>query len=571
VVAFYGLATLLLTWPLAFSAGRAVSTRPDYIVHLWNAWWVRTAVFERGISPYWTDFLHAPVGVSLAHHTLSLPNALVGAALSYILDPHDVFRLLLFVHFWLSAWIFFLFAKEITGSFGGSLLAGLLWSFNPYHAYYLPQLNLATLEVLPLFALFTVRSYRRGGVGNGVGVVLSAGLLAGSDGYYLVYAGLLGCLLVLGGALWDPRTPWARGARRLVVPALGAIAAAAVASWPLISQTTVSMEAQVALGEHAAKRSNDLVGFLWVGGPERLLVAWPVMCGYTTLLLLLAGFRGVLRQWFWLLAAALFFVLSLGPELLIDGSATGFPMPYRLISELPLLGMLRKPDRFFVMFFFAVTALAAFAWKDLAARLRVRPVRMAIGGSAAVLMAIELCPAPLNTFPVEISPYFQRLAEDETVRMLVELPAKSSDARPSLAQTVHHKRIAQGSVTSLALTPENRHELSRWKKAHRALRLGDPEPMRVRLRGSEVDLVVLHKTRLRSRAQGSLAGTIVWRPFPLVRSYLIDLRQRTQDELAVPSAELRRQIQALTEMVGPPEYEDHAIVVFRNPWRTSGG
>jgi hypothetical protein len=55
--AFVGVA-VVLTWPIAATLGQPSSTRGDYFVNVWNAWWLRTAFFESHVSPYWTDYLH---------------------------------------------------------------------------------------------------------------------------------------------------------------------------------------------------------------------------------------------------------------------------------------------------------------------------------------------------------------------------------------------------------------------------------------------------------------------------------------------------------------------------------
>jgi len=304
----YTAAAILCTWPLAVTADRTFSLRPDYFQNLWNLWWVRTALFEQDLSLYWTDYEHFPLGISLAKYTLSLVNSVPGALLSYAVGFHDAFRVIVLAHFIASGWIFFIFARYVTGATVGALVAGFLWSFTPYHFHYMPQVNLTTLEFLPLAALFMTKAYREGGLGNVLGVALSAGLLAASASYYTVYAALLGVVLLLGGRLWAPGTRWLTGAKRLACGgALGGVVVAAVA-WPLLSAALLSpeppadgeeptVEERAIDPENLAEGSNDLLGFRWVlGPPEKVIVSWPTMFGYTCLLLVAAGFRGVWRR-----------------------------------------------------------------------------------------------------------------------------------------------------------------------------------------------------------------------------------------------------------------------------------
>ena len=95
-------ATVGLTWPLAVTGG-AASLRHDYLSNIWNIWWVREALFERGVSPFATDLLYHPIGISLARHTLSPINSFLGALLSFVTDLHGAYRWLLLGHFWFSA------------------------------------------------------------------------------------------------------------------------------------------------------------------------------------------------------------------------------------------------------------------------------------------------------------------------------------------------------------------------------------------------------------------------------------------------------------------------------------
>ena len=63
---FLGFATIALTWPIAVSLDESFATHADYFSNIWNFWWVRKSLFELGTSPYWTDFLFFPDGISLA-------------------------------------------------------------------------------------------------------------------------------------------------------------------------------------------------------------------------------------------------------------------------------------------------------------------------------------------------------------------------------------------------------------------------------------------------------------------------------------------------------------------------
>ena len=151
-------------------------------------------------------------------------------------------------------------------------------------------------------------------------------------------------------------------------------------------------------------------------------------------------------------------MLGLGSSLHVAGTETGVLLPYALVAQTPLLGLLRMSNRFFVVTQLAFAVLCAAAWKDVSHR-RAGPRTRAIGGTAvATAIALELTCVPLRTFRAEASAYLADLAASPTVRTLVELPIyhASSFLNGSYVfhQTLHEKKIPQGYVTALAVSED---------------------------------------------------------------------------------------------------------------------
>jgi len=564
----------LATWPLAVSPGRAPSVRADYFLNLWNFWWVDRALLQGRGSLLWTDYLHYPLGISLARHELSFVNSIPAAVLARALGDHDAFKLLLVLHYALAGWFAFLLAREVSGSRAGALLAGILWALAPFHTYYATGLNGSATGFLPLLLFFQVRLWRGGGRASALGFALAAALLAGSHAYYLVYGVALGLLLVAGGRLWAPETALSDGLRRLApAVALAALAAGAVA-WPLLS-ASLSGGAQVydagAATAHMAARSNDLYGYLWIGGPEELLVSWPTMLGWTAVAVIAGGLARDRRCIFWLGLAALFALLSLGPSLHVGRADTGLALPYRLLVRAPGLQMLRKPDRMIAVVTLAVAVQLALAWPVLARRLdALRP------GSArwllpvvALLLALELRPAPFATFALERAPLWAELAADESTDALVELPlfgGDGRDGRANLHQLDHEKKIPQGYVIGTALTPANGRATRQWLQAELRLGQGNARPLVRRAQETGVDLIAIAKTAPEVRAPLLSARGVLWLPFAFVRGPLVEMRQRGHlEDRPVPPAELEVRLSALRAELGPPQREDEHVAVFRVP------
>lgn len=565
----YGIGTIVLTWPLCAARAAALATRGDYALNLWNFWWMRQ-VFAHGASLHWSDAIFHPVGVSLARHELSPLNAAAGALLSSLIDPDTAFAALTAIHFWLSAWIFFLFARSVTGSFVGAFLAGGFWSFSPFHFYYLAQLNVSTLEFLPLAGWFMVRSYRDGGVANALGVAISAGLLVATSSYYVVYAALLGAALGVGGRFWAPEVPWRSGAARLVLAGCAAAPAVAVIGWPLLQgglETTAVPELVAAASSEARSRSNDLLGFSWIGPPERLIVSWPSMLGWSALALAALGVRRDRRPLFWLALVIVFTGLSLGPSLHVAGRDTGWPLPHALLSQVPGLWMLRKPDRMLALVQIPLGVLIAYGWKCLESHLPTGHRRTVVAAGCVAGLALERLAIPLAIYPAVQSPYSLLLAEQDDVRAVVHLPhggGTPADGRANLMQTRHGKPIAQGYVVDLALGREQVALAEEWARAYARLDAGDAELVAGLARRDRIDRVILHKRVVQPRTAGSLDGSIVFAPFALVQRDLVTMRQQGPFvEVPMAASLLSLRQAALAEELGEPVYDDEMLTAYR--------
>ncbi len=596
ILSFFLLAACLLSWPIVITPGAASGLRGDYFNNLWNAWWVKDSLVG-GHSPFWTDYLYFPEGISLRRHTLSLLNSLGIAGLTAFLDGHQAFSLLLVLHFALSGWCLFLLARHLTGSTPGSVLAGLIYSFCPFHYFYLCQINVFSFEFLPLGLLFFVKHAREGGTRNLLGVLLALLGMATTAEYYVVYAYLAVALLALCSRSWAPEVPWRLLLRRLSVSGAAGAAVVVAAAFPLL-YATLGPEKGAELGTAAMSeerhRVNDLLGFYWLGPKEESIVSWPTMLGYSTLLVIALGFRRVLALWPWLLMGALFLVLSLGDRLTVQGDETAVPLPYALLRELPVLSMLRKSDRCFMMVQLVAALAVAAAWPVIAARLRDARVRAVAWALAAVVPMVELTAVPFGRFEIPTSPYLKELARQDEVRAVMELPAERThvaNGRFDYFQTLHERKSTLGYTTALAVTPHHDRRVEEIVNGYWSLVFERNREL-TRLAGRlGVDRIVHYKTMyLRREPDPAIHRRVLWQPFFLVRRPLVRVRQlgefleqpldvrfadivrRSVSELLVhvpqekadqPFLDVARR--AFGRSCGPPLYEDERVMVFAVP------
>ena len=152
-----------------------------------------------------------------------------------------------------------------------------------------------------------------------------------------------------------------------------------------------------------------------------------------------------------------FALLALGPFIYVAGFNTHVPGPWALMRYIPVVGLARTPTRFAVVASIGVSVLMAGALASLGARWPER--RRVIGALAAMLLVVELWPAPRTLYSAEISPIYDRIAADpRPVRVLV-LPLGVRDGtwetgnfrpRTLFNQTRHGKAIIGGYLSRVS-------------------------------------------------------------------------------------------------------------------------
>lgn len=172
----------------------------------------------------------------------------------------------------------------------------------------------------------------------------------------------------------------------------------------------------------------------------------------------LAWRRGWCPPRLWMVLAGTFGLLSLGPFLHVGGANTYVPGPWALLRYVPIVSLTRSPARFTVILMLAVAALFALALRWATSEYPNR--RRAILALVAMLLAIELLPAPRPLYAAAIPPFYARIAADPRpdVRVL-ELPFGVRDgtrsvgnftARSQFFQTFHRKPLIGGYLSRVS-------------------------------------------------------------------------------------------------------------------------
>jgi hypothetical protein len=125
--------------------------------YIWCLRWWPYAV-GHGLNPFFSHFIWAPQGHSLAWVTAIPPIALLAAPLTLTVGPIVTFNLLTAFGLPLSAWAAFVLCRRLTKKFWPALVGGAVFGFSAYEINHVSagQLNLTYSLLLPLLAYLVV-------------------------------------------------------------------------------------------------------------------------------------------------------------------------------------------------------------------------------------------------------------------------------------------------------------------------------------------------------------------------------------------------------------------------------
>ncbi|MGC8463517.1 MAG: hypothetical protein ACP5P9_07605 [Acidimicrobiales bacterium] len=404
VVFVYGLLGLLAHWPLLPGDPSRVYMScdcGDMAQAVWFLAWTPHAVLS-GHNPFFTTAMNYPVGVNLAQNTLMPLLGILAAPVTATLGPVASANLWMILAMPLSATSAYLVLRHWRLEVPAAALGGLFFGFSPYlTGQGIGHLDLVFVALVPLIVLVLVDLAKAPAHPLRLGVVL--GLLVVAQ--FLVSPEVLVTSLVLCavGVLVAGIRQAVRDRATLVRQATPMVLGLAVAA--LIAGVLVAYPAWFELagphhfvgpaqGPHNPYRA-DLFDFVvpspyqwlapgglrawglrlthlvgiedgaYLGVPVLLLAAWIAWRSRAATRTQLAVVVG--------LAAA---VLSLGAHLVVDGHATGIPLPFLLIAHLPGLASI-LPIRISFETDAALAAVFAFGVDDQWRRARAR----GLGGS----------------------------------------------------------------------------------------------------------------------------------------------------------------------------------------------
>ncbi len=402
----------------------------DGLQNFWNNWWVRHAV-SNWQNPWYTDFLYAPHGITLVGATLNPFNGLATVPLCWFVNPITAYNLMLIFAFVAGGYTAFLLAKEVTGAWWPSVFAGAVFTFSPYHfGHALGHMSLVSLQWLPFFLWAWIRLLRQPSHRRALVSALALFLNLLCDYYYTFYS-ILGGALLFVHYMWASRRPLfflERGA----LPALFTFVVVCLLSCgPILGSLLFQQIDDPFLGSHPAHlHNNDLFALFVPGSYWRFAdlteAYWRLHPDFSHVdqsylgltVVFLSVYALVLSRRYgqgrdalgWLILGAVFFLLSLGPNLLVLGERyLDVPMPYDLLlTALPMLDLGGMPIRMAMMTGLAAAVLAAFGAKYAWQRV---PAAKALIVPFLALWGFEIWPVPQVLLRPEYPPVIYKLKE----------------------------------------------------------------------------------------------------------------------------------------------------------------
>jgi hypothetical protein len=466
---------------------------PRFVFHLWdrlfdngdsfiNSWilaWNAHALFKPGVS-VWDAPIFYPVRGALACSEAMFGNLWITLPVQYLTgNPTFAANMLILASFVLAVYAVFLLVSELTGNFWSGLIAGLVFSFNPYRWGHALHLQLLPSFWAPLALLFANRFMRKPQRRYLLGI---AGMTV-TQYYASIYLGTMLVVLLLilfaihlllerqGSERWTYVTD--SGLRTTTI--LSCLAAGILLLPLAIGYVKVANTWHFYRGlEESSLYSAEPLGFLlrplYAASYVRLYNVLPgkiresegaVFLGITPWLL--AGFtllvarrprfgvnaeeRVIIRRYAW--ASLIVAILMLGPYLIFFDHNTHIPLPYQLVYYLlPGAKAMRVPARFVQVLLLCLAVIGGYGvagvLKSMAGWRRTRKTVAILVFAFFFWWDYAVCPndgvlaEPKDRFP----PVYEYLAKSSADRPVLELPVE--DAKYLHYQTGHWRPLLGG-------------------------------------------------------------------------------------------------------------------------------
>ena len=503
----YIILTLILTYPVIFRISSHIPGYFDVYIHVWNMWWVKKSLIDLGVMPYYTYYLFYPTGVSLVYHvTYGIFNSMISIPLQIIFGTLISYNIIWLFSFIMSGYGMYLLVKYLTNDEPASFIAGIIFAFCPYHfAHGLSHLAAMSSWTIPLYVLYLFKTTRENNKNNAILAAIFLALASLCDWHYTVYLIIFTGLFLLY-YLYNDRSVLFNKAfvkRFLILVSLFGLVILPFIYPMLVEFSHATYMTCSIIG--SIVYSADIVAFFipstlhpifgqFVEGIYANFTGnqceYTVFIGYTVLILALYSVLKVERKKikFWIFSSLIFFILSLGPILHINGiflipnpgldldplvqiiglssrgtgiaanilqSGIPIPLPGLIIPFIPLLNISRVQDRFTLMLMLSLAVIAGYGCKELFSRINNREKSRKIYNkkivacliTAVILFEFLAVPYPLSN--ASVPRIYEKIFTNSNSEdyAILELPFNGRFISEFMYyQTYHGKKLVGGAT-----------------------------------------------------------------------------------------------------------------------------
>jgi hypothetical protein len=463
-VFFYGAATLLFFMPaLRFFSTSLIGPAEDNMFFYWALWHGSESFLNPAFSFMHTHLIYYPEGVGLYFCNYYYYGVAITILLRAFFTLPLIYNLLIFHTFVVAGLGAFCLIRYLTGDFKASLLGGFIFAFNPSHfAHALHHLTIASIQFIPFFILFFIKTSREKSKTNIFLAALFMTLNALCDWNYLVYDLIfifLGSLYLLWrrrAQAWEALTRQSR-IRIIWIPVLALLFLAPLIV-PMISAAIGRTFFKILPGHDIYVA--DFFSF-FVPHPYHLFAAngliqkinnaftgndWEKTAYLGIFNLLLIGFAArhiwkQARKYFLGLGAFMILAMGVSPHFL--GHPLPLPMPYRLIKALPFFSQARNPSRIIVYAYLFLAILTAFSLRHFLSGMQTKVRGRMVWVAIFLPVFLDFYAADTALTSVVLPPCYAVIQKDPALNFgILELPRDS--ARYMMYQTMHGIPCVQG-------------------------------------------------------------------------------------------------------------------------------
>jgi hypothetical protein len=390
----------------------------DSLLFVWFLHWWPFAI-THGLNPFICRYVWFPAGYNVTWATSVPVLAILMWPVTALGGPVLSYNILAVTAPALAAWTAFLLIRDITRDWAASLLCGFLFGFCTPELLQLGQLNLSSVLLIPLILLLCLRRLQDR-VKRKTFIILLSTSLALQLG---ISTEVLASLCLMGGLTWAVFAVFGSASERW---SLFRLAIDIILCAPLTACITAPFLYYLVIGLADVPQIHPV----WMQLMEALYLFVPVVpvhSGSAVLVSVSKQLRGFAPDYFTYVSAPVLAILSihfcrhmgkpnirallilivatallsLGPELFVNGRLTGLKLPWIIFTHIPILCSL-IPVRF-LLYLSLAAAITVALWLTEPMSLTARLPRFALAGLGCIFLRpadVQILKSQWQTHPM---------------------------------------------------------------------------------------------------------------------------------------------------------------------------